>query len=510
MSANISQDNKRIAKNTFYLYIRMIVLLAIGLYTSRAILDALGVEDFGIYNVVGGFVALLSLFTIALTSAAQRFITYELGSGDFERLKKTFYTFSTILFIFGIVVVILGFISGDLIITKFLNIPVSRIKVAINVFYLSTFAFSIKILTTPYLASIIAHEHMNYYALVSIGESILKLLIVFLLYYTCFDRLEIYAIFIVVVGLVELLSYGVYCSIKFEETKLKLAIDKSILKEIYSFSIWVVFGGSAMVAKEQGVNMLINLFFGVTLNAARGISVQISNVLNQFASNIANAINPQITKCYAAGDLQRSIRLTFLLTKAQGIMLLIISLPLYVEIEYVLNLWLKNVPYYAEVFARWSIIIVFVSTLRQTYGSLYLATGKVRFLEIVGGGIILLNLPVSYIALYYGAEPVSTMMINVMLEVMCMLACFGYMKFILNFPILKFFTATIFPLVVVTTISYSCTAFLKSMYDDGFVRLLLVIISATIITCLLSYLLVLSSQEKVFFREVVINRLIKR
>lgn len=504
-----SEQNKTIAKNTFYLYLRLIVSMVISLYTSRAILEALGVEDYGIYNIVAGFVSMLSLFTGALTSAAQRFITYELGTGNSEKLKRTFSTFTTLLLCFSVIVVVLSFCVGNDVVTRALNIPQNRIPAAINVFYLSCIAFSINIVATPYIACVIAHEKMNFYAMASISESFLKLVIVYMLYVTTFDHLETYAVLIVVVALITRFLYGIYCNKRFIETKFSFFIDKPILKDIYSFSVWVIFGGSAMIAKEQGVNMLINRFFDVTINAARGVSMQVFGILNQFANSIATAINPQITKSYASGDIQRAINLTFVLSKAQGIMLLLIAVPLFMEMDFILNLWLKNVPYYAVNFSKWVVLICVTSTLRQTYGALYLATGKVRFLEIVGGFIILLNLPLSYIVLKMGAAPISTMMINVVLEVCCMFACFAYMKKLLAFPTFSYYKSVILPLVITAFIAYLLGSLIKMQFENNFLRLFLVCIVTSISIGLFSFFVVLKKKERILISEIVRKKIRK-
>ena len=507
MPENNAQDNKRIAKNTVYLYIRMIVSLAISLYTSRAILMALGVEDYGIYNIVAGFVAILNIFTGTLTSAAQRFITYELGAGNTEKLKKTFITFFSLLLILSVIIVVVGFSMGDWLVTSCLNIPEGRVGAAIFVFYCAVLMFACKMMEVPFLACVTAHEKMDFYAVISICESVAKLLIVYVLYATVFDRLETYGVLLVIVSISVLAAYLLYAKKKFEEVKIQTHIDKVIFHEIFAFSMWVIYGGGAMVAKEQGVNMLINRFFGVTMNAARGVSIQILSVLTQFANSIATAINPQITKAYASNNLQRAINLTFVLTKAQGIMLLLIVIPLYAEVNFILQLWLKEVPFYAEVFAKWAIIIAVVTTLRQTYGALYLATGKVRYLEVIGGTIIMLNLPVSYLVLKMGFEPVSTMVVNVIMEVLCMVYCYGYMSRILNFPTMEYYAKTILPLIIVAAVSYGSTVLFHMIMPQGWMRLLLEIIITVFLTSGLSYFIVLNNNERTMAMDFVKKKL---
>ncbi len=502
-----THKNKLIAKNTLYLYIRLIVSLCISLYTSRAFLDALGVDDFGIYNVVGGFVSMLSLFTTTITSAAQRFITYELGTGDFEKLKKTFSTFLSILLFLCVVIIIIGELFGLFFLDNYLVIPEERMHAAHVVFQCSLIAFIIDIISVPYVACVTAHEHMSFFALVSIGQSVLKLVIVFLLYILTFDRLETYAILLVVVGLLVRVIYTFYCRRHFEEVNGKLSIDRNILKEIFSYSVWVSIGASSAIFKEQGVNVLINMFFGVAMNAARGISIQALGVLNQFANGISQAITPQITKSYANGELQRSIKLTFLLTKAQGIMLLMIALPLLIETEYVLDLWLKDVPDYAVIFTRWAIILCIARTLENTHSPIFLATGKVKKLQIIGGGVMLLNLPISYIALKAGYMPESTMIIGVIIELLVMAIAYVYLKKVIDFPVGKYYKSVVIPLLIVAFLSAIIPLYIsRNLLNYGLSRLVVVTISSVIVTILLSYTISLSKNERKMVNEFVINK----
>ncbi len=508
MSEELYQDNKRIAKNTVYLYLRMIVSLVIGLYTSRVVLATLGVEDYGVYNIVGGFVSMFSLLTGAVISAAQRFITYELGTGNQEKLRKTFSTLFFILIILSTIILLLGEFLGQYLISRYLNIPENRLDAAYFVFHCSLFVFIVNLFSVPYIGCVIAHERINFYAFLSIGESFFKLIIVFILYLTIFDRLKVYSVLLLLIGIITCLVYGFYCIRHFQETKFSLKVDKSIFKEIFSYSMWVTFSGCAMVGKEQGVNMLINIFFGVTMNAARGISLQIFGVISQFANSLATSINPQITKNYASGNLQRSIKLTFVLAKAQGVMLLILSLPVLLETDYILGLWLDNVPYYTSVFTRWIIVLGIVSTLRNAHGALYLATGKVRTLEIVGGGIILLNLPFSYIALKMGCEPVSTVMIGVILEALCLVVCYAYLKFILGFPLLRFFIEIIFPLCAVMFLSLIVPWLIRYYWlGEGFMRFFWVGVTCVIGTIVTSYIIAFNTQEKQMVIDVVRKRI---
>lgn len=507
---SISSSNKRIAKNTSYLYIRLFITLCISLYTSRAFLDALGVDDYGIYNVVAGFVSLLSIFTSTITSAAQRFIAFELGQGDMKSMKNTFSTFVSLMIIISIVIFILGEAIGLIFLDKILVIPAERLSMAYVVFHCSIISFVVNLIAIPYIACVIAHEHMNFFAIVSVLESILKLVIVWLLYISTYDKLGTYAVLFVIVGIIIRLIYSAYCKRHYDEVEEKLTLNKYILKKIFSYSVWVTVGASSAIFKEQGVNVIINMFFGVAMNAARGISVHVMGIINQFGSNIGQAITPQITKSYASGDVNRAINLTFLLTKAQGILLYAISLPLLLETEYVLGLWLKEVPDYAVILTRWALILCLARTLECTHGPLFLATGKVKKLQIIGGGIMLLNLPVSYIALSLGFPPESTMMVGVFFELVVMWVAFFYLKELVRFPVGTYYKRVVTPLFIMFLVAPILPFYIRcTLMEEGFLRLVVIGLLSVLFVIALSYMFVLSSKERQIVYDLIKSRIRK-
>ncbi len=508
MSEITSETNKRIAKNTVYLYLRMIVLMLIALYTSRAFLDALGVDDYGIYNIVGGFVSLLALITGSMTMGAQRFISFAIGKKDPENLHRTFSTFTNLFLILAVTIFLIFGLMGHWVVYDLLNLPIGRLDAALFCYYCSLLAFSVNIIAIPYMAAVISHEKMDFYAMVSILESLLKLVIVYTLYTTSFDRLKVYACLLAIVGLVIRFIYGIYCSRNFPETTHCRSIDRKILKEAFFFTFWMAFGNAVVVAKEQGVNILINLFCGVAMNAARGISVQVSSVMSQFGNSIASAINPQITKSYASGNWNRSVNLTFLLTKAEGLMLLVIALPLYFEMNFLLEIWLNNVPYYAEVFAKWIVILSVLTPLRNCYGPLYMATGDVKTLQWSTSIIYILILPLSYVALKLGYEPVVTMQITAVIEVITWIASYCYIQYKFKFPLGRYIKETILPLILIASFSsvilYSIQIFLSV---NNFWRFFLVCVVSVSLVTSLSYCFLLSKNEKAFVVRVVQSKL---
>lgn len=504
-------SNKRIVKNSMLLYVRMFISLGIGLYTGRAFLDALGAENYGIYNVVAGFVTLLSVFTSTITSAAQRFVTFELGAGNKEKLKDTISTFFFVLLGIGVLIFVLGELLGVPAIHKFLVIPEGRMDAAVFVFHCSLLSFVIGIISVPYYATIIAHERLNFYAYIGIGDAILKLFFAMSLYYIPFDLLKVYSLYIVSIEIIKRILYQRYCNKNFEETKIRLIVKKDIVKEVFSYSVWVTIGASSAIFKEQGVNVLVNRFFGVLMNTARGVSMQVYYVVNQFSTSISSAINPQITKSFASGDTDRSIKLTFLLTKSQGLVLFVVSLPLLLETEYLLGLWLKEVPEYASVFTRWALILCISRTLESTHGPLYLATGKVRNLQIVGGGLMLLNLPLCYIALKMGCEAVSTMIIGVVIELITMYVAFLYLKKIVGFPIRQFYSEIICPMLMVFILSSILPGVIRfHLMSESFVRLLIVSGLSVVSTCFFAYTISLSKSEKTMLLSYVKTKILKK
>lgn len=494
---NISQDNKRLAKNSLFLYIRLIVTLCINLYASRAILDILGVEDYGIYNVVGGFVTMFTVLTGSIRSAAQRFITYSLGKGDVNNQKSTFATFTTLLTLISIVILIVVEIVGVSCLDYVLNLPANRIDAAYYVFHCSTVTLVITLLAIPYDACVIAHERLDFYAIISMGESFLKLVLILLLYHTHFDKLMVYATFLCAVSVAVRVIYGVYCKKNFVETRVKLSIDKKIFREVFSYSAWMIMGTSSAVFKEQGVNLVINNFFGVTMNAARGIGNQVSSIVGQFANNIGQAINPQITKNYAAGNVTKSIKLTFFSTKIQGIFMLIICIPLFVEIDYVLSLWLKEVPHYANVFARWALILTLCRNLQNSIIPLMLAVGKVKYPQLVAASTMLLNLPISYVALKLGADAVSTMIIGSVIEIIVLIQVSLFLKYYIQFPIRSYLVSSVFPIFLIgISASIVPSIMIKKLPSDSFACFFIICFTAVLITCMLSWLLAFNKEER--------------
>ena len=473
-------------------------------------MEALGVEDYGIYNIVGGFVSLLGIFTNTIRSAAQRFITYALGQRDLERLRQTFSTFVTLYLYVAIIIFVLGEIFGFFFLDKILVIPEERIQAANFVFHCSLIAFVINLVAIPYNACVIAHEKMNFFAIISISESLFKLLIAYLLFVSTFDTLKTYAMLLCILSVLIAVIYWLFCYFSFLETRGPLRIIKSIFKEVFSYSIWVVIGSSSAVVKEQGVNIVINNFWGVAMNAAKGISVQVDHVVNMFASNIGTAISPQITKSYASGDTNRAIKLTFLMAKLQGILLLYLCLPLIIEADFILSLWLKEVPEHAVLFTQWILILCIARTLDSSVVPLHLAIGKQKYIQLVCGGTMLLNLPISYILLWIGADPVSTIIAGIIIEFLVLFLVTLLLKRYVSFPVKDFFLHSILSVILVGLFDILFLYFITYYIQASFLRFMTICLISTLLISIAAYTFALNKKEKEFVVTVIRNKVGKK
>lgn len=418
---NKTSNNKRIAKNTLVLYFRMIFLMIISLYTSRVILDALGVEDYGIYNIVGGFVSLFGLISAALTSACSRFINFEMGKGDTKRLNVVFSTTVTIQWVLAILIFVIAEGVGVWYVNNVMVIPSERLTAANWCFQFSVFNFCMNLITVPYNASIIAHEKMKTFAYISIYEGVSKLAISFLVYYEPFDRLVFYALMLLLLQFTVRLTYQVYCRKRFEECHYKRVFDKPLLKDMLSYSLWHLVGNGAPLLKNQGVNVVLNLFFGPTVNAAKGIANQIEGAVHQFSSNFMIAINPQITQSYASGEISYTLKLVETGTRFSYYLLLLITLPLLFYTDTVLHIWLKEVPDYTLIFTQITLITMIVRALSRPMIIAQNATGNVRNFQLTIGFIIMLNLPFSYMFLKLGFGAEIVVFIALVIEIIALL-----------------------------------------------------------------------------------------
>ena len=415
-------NNKRIAKNTIFLYFRMLFLMLISLYTSRVILDALGVEDYGIYNVVGGFVSMFALISAALTSACTRFLNFELGKGDPERQNVVFSTAVTIQWGLAILVAVLSEAIGVWYVNNVMVLSPERLTAANWCFQFSIFNFCMNLITVPYNASIIAHEKMKAFAYVSIFQGLAQLGISFMVYYEPFDRLVFYALMLMVLQFLIRYMYQVYCRKHFKECHYRFIVDKPLLKHMFSYSLWHLVGNGAAVLKNHGVNLVLNFFFGPAVNAARGLANHVDGAVNQFASNFMMAMNPQITQSYSRGDLKGMFQLVNRGSRFSFYLLFVLALPVIINADYILHIWLKEVPAHTVTFIQLTLISMMITSVSGPLITAQNATGNVRNYQLVVGGILLLNLPLSYIFLRLGMIPEIVVVVAIAVEILAFLA----------------------------------------------------------------------------------------
>ena len=494
-----SSNNKRIAKNTLMLYIRMLFTMGVSLFTSRVILQALGVEDYGVYSVVGGIITMFAFINGGMVSATQRFLIFEIGKGNLSQLKKVFSTSLQIHAIIALIIVLLGETVGLWFLYEKLVIPDGRMNAAFWVYQCSIIACVVNIMSVPYNADIIAHEKMSAFAYISVLEVSLKLLIVYALYITPCDKLITYAFLILGVQLIIRFVYARYCSKHFEESHYHHQIDKSLFKEMFTFAGWSFWGNLAGVLYTQGLNMMLNVFFGPIVNAARGIAVQVQSAVQQFVSNFQVALNPQITKNYAIGNLFQMHSLMFRSARFSFFLLFFLTLPVLLETNYLLTIWLETVPPDAVVFTRWMIGISLIYTIANPCVIANQATGKVKVYQAVVGGILLMILPISYIVLKLGAPAYSVFIVHFCVESVAQVARMYMLRKLIDLPMEAYFRHIYLPVILVVAISCILPVYINSQMDDGLVRFLVVGITSVLSVGVTAFFVGLTKDERNFF-----------
>lgn len=491
-----TETNKRIAKNTFILYFRMLFSMIVALYTSRVILNALGVEDYGIYGVVGGIVVLFNVVSGSLNAAISRFITFELGCGNVDRLNKIFCTSVNIQVILSIILVLLSETVGLWFLEVKMDIPVARISAAYWVFQCSILTFVLNLINVPYNATLIAHECMGAFAYISILSTVLNLVVALSINWITFDKLVYYAIAILVINILMRLIYSVYCRIHFQETQWHFVFDKSLLKEMVGFAGWNFLGASSGVLLGQGINILMNLFFGVTVNAARNIAANVEGAVNQLVNNFTMALNPSITKSYASENFNYMHELVCKGAKYSYFITYLVALPLLFETHQILELWLGKVPYYATVFTRWSILITLGSVLSQTLVTSMLATGNIKKYQIIISSLSFSICILTYIGFVLGFSPYCSYIIQFVVFSVQLGVRIFLLKSMVALPIRKFINEVLVKIASATLLSLIFPFFLYNELEEGLVRLFIVSFVSLISVIFSIYILGLTSSEK--------------
>jgi len=504
-----SENNKRIAKNTILLYIRMFLIMGVSLYTSRVVLNTLGVIDFGIYSIVGGLVISLSFLSASMSLSTNRFLSFELGKNDFEQLRKVFSMSINIHIIISLLVFLLAETVGLWFLNAKLNIPSDRLNAANWVYQFSIFTFMLTILGVPYNAIFVAHERMKIYAYISMLEASLKLAIVFSIVFWGFDKLKLYSILVFTVSAIIWLIYRIYVWRNFREAKYLFFWDKLLFKKMISYAGWNLITYFGKVTKEQGVNITLNIFFGSVVNAALGIVNQVTANINGFVFNFQMAIYPQIIKSYAAQNMKYMYQLVFQGAKYSFFLLFFISLPLLLETETVLKWWLKIVPENTVIFCRLALINILIDSITGTLSTASEASGRIKKYQSAVGILLFLTLPITYVLLKIGFPAHSTFIVSILLSILGLFIRLKIVSSLINLSIKSFFKEVILTILLVVSVSFILPFVVKLCTKQELIQFLAVGFSSVLSVGTSIYYLGMNKEERLLINNKI-NQFLKK
>lgn len=491
-----SQNNKRLAKNTLILYARMLFTVGISFYSTRLILDNLGVLDYGVYNVIGGFVSMFYMVTATMTQAVGRFLTFELGRDDARKLQQTFSTSVNILLLLALVVVLLGETVGLWFVNAKLNIEPDRMSAANWIYQFSLLSFVLEMLSVPYSASVISHEKMGTFAFVTIAKVFLTLGIALSLSVSPIDKLVFYGILVLFVSMSIQLMYWIYCRRNFPECRYTMHIDKCIFKEMFGFAGWNFLTTCASMLSSQGVSIMLNMHFGTVINAARGVASQINGTAGAFSRNFTTALNPQITKSYASGDTAYTTKLVCRGAKFSYLLFLFIALPCMLEVDFFLSRWLAEVPPYAGIFVQLTLFYTLVEVLLNSSLTLNRASGKIRNFQILVSVAQLLILITSYIVLNITGNPVWTVAMTNIIYLLIFIPRVTVNKPFIGITFGYFFNHVLKGVLIVTILSTGICLLFQAFCSQGWLRLIGTCIISSITIGVTSWLFALTAGER--------------
>jgi len=503
-------NTTRIAKNTLMLYFRQIVIMLVSLYTVRVVLEILGVEDFGIYNVVGGVVILFTFLNTALTHATQRFLNFALGRSDTEQVRNIYSVSLVIHTLVAVLFVVLAQTIGLWIFHTWLNIPYERQTAAFVVYQISVVTAVIGVLQIPYRATIIAYEKMSFFAIIGVIDAVLRLSVVFLLQVIQFDQLLVYVFFVCITGIIILLIHKMYCNITFETARFRYCNDKRLFKHLLGFSGWSIFGGMANIGRDYGANILMNIFHGVKVNAAMGIAMQVNFAVYYFVSNFQTAFNPQIVKSYSVNDYAYFMQLIFRTAKVSFCLLFFFVLPLYINANFVLQIWLDNVPEYSVRFTQLILLFSLIETILSPLRMSIQATGDIKRYQLIVSCFIFANLPLSLFFLWLGFSPVTVLFIRVVLNGITLVWHMFFLRGRIKFPVFDFFREVIVPMFMIVGISGFVTVYTRNLFVTDWNRLISSCVISSISIGFLMYRIGLNKQERFLLRNWLKVKTIKR
>lgn len=503
----MQQNYKKIAKNTIFLYFRMFIIMAVSFYTVRIILDTLGVTDYGLYELVASFVSIMVFLNATLTSGTQRFLTFEIGKNDLVKLKQTFSTAMLIHIALAIFILIIGETIGLWFLYEKMNIPSDRFDAAFWAYQFAIFSTMSTVIQVPYNALIIAHERMHIFAYISILEAVLKLFIVYVLLVISYDKIISYAILMFLISVSIAFIYRTYVIKNYQESHFEFSFDKNIVKSMIHFSGWNIFGTLGSLLSVQGINIILNIFFGPVAVAARAISMQVSGGLSQFVNGFQQAVTPQITKLYASNQIEEMNKLLYQNSKYAFLLLWFLALPVLMQTEYILNLWLVEVPQNAVVFCQVIIAHALIMSLNRPYVMAIHATGNMKQTNVTAGVILILVLPISYLFLDNGFSIITPLIIYMIATVLCFMIELYYLKKWINVSVIFLFKNTLLPVSMIAIISAILVYLLINLYDNSFLKFLFVTFFSMFIVFVLSYIIALNKEEKIKLKTMIKNKI---
>ena len=490
-------SKKTIAKNTVLLYIRTFIVMIVALWTSRIILQSLGAVDYGVYSAVGGLVSMFSVLTGSMSAAISRYITFELGTGNEVRLKQVFGASVAVQLLFIAVIVLLGETIGLWFLNSKMTIPADRMVAANWVYQCTILIFCFNLLSVPYNAELIAHEHMGTYAYVSVADNVLRLCIAYLIFVSPIDRLIFYSVLMALLSIGVRIFYQLYCTVKFSECRsVSLKVHKSVFGGLANFAGWNMLGEISSICSNQGIGVVLNLFFGPLINAAYGVASQVNGAVNAFAGNFTTALSPSITKSYAVGDSAYVKDLVLKGAKYSYFLLFIIVLPLLIETEMVMNIWLKNVPEHTVVFVRLMLVYSLITIWSQTIIRAVQATGNIKRYQIIVSTVSLMSLPIAYIVLKLGCPPYTAIVSVVAIAVLTLFVRLFIVKPLIDVSFRDFVTVVLLRCVSVSVVASVLPIVLHISIGAGIVNSILVVLVCVLCSCLSIYGLGCSSTER--------------
>lgn len=499
-------NNKRIAKNTFLLYSRMLLTVGVSFYTTRLILANLGVSDYGVYNVVGGFVSMFYMVTSTMTSAISRYLTFDLGTGKIDELRKTFSTSMYILLALSVVVLLLAETLGLWFVNTKLNFESNRM-VAVNwVYQFSLLSFILQMVSVPYSSSVVSHERFGLFAVVQIVQVVVNLMIALFLSMCPIDKLIAYGFLMFCTSMLVQLIYYCYCRSKFEECKLTFSLDMEKLKSMSKFAGWNFLTPISSMLSTSGVNMAMNIYFGTTVNAARGVTGQINGLVGAFAKNFGMALNPQITKSYARNDIDYALQLVYRGARFSYLLLLLIGLPIMIETDFFLSVWLKEVPPYTVIFVRLQIFYALLDQLVQTSFTLNGATGHVRNNQILISTTQIFILIASLLTMILGGTPVAVAWVLNIAYIIIIIPRILINKPYVNISVRQFLRNVVYRTFAVTVVSATPCYLIAENFPSSWGRFLLNDLLCMTLVAVCSYSLGLTKIE----RNKITNTMLKR